>query len=194
MEFDLILNNINKQVRLTKEEEEVFCSLLTIKKLKRKEYLLREGEVCFHENYVNKGCLRTFCLNSAGVETNFYFAIEDWWISDIHSRTFKAPSLCNIIAIEDSELVQISQSGLEQFLIRFPRLEHFFRLLYQHSIASHQLRLLQLLQLTAEQLYINFRNKYPEFDKRIPQKQVASFLGLTSEFFNTVRTKVLRNS
>jgi len=194
MEFDLILNNINKKISLTKEEELALCSLLTIKKLKRKEYLLHEGEVCFHENYINKGCLRTFCLDSAGVETNFYFAIENWWISDIYSRTFKAPALCNIVAIEDSELVQISQSALEQFLSEFPRLEHFFRLLYQHSIASHQLRLLQLLHLTAEQLYVNFRNKYPEFDKRIPQKQIASFLGLTPEFFNIVRTKVLRNS
>jgi CRP-like cAMP-binding protein len=194
MKFDLILHNINNKVRLSREEEDAFCSLLTIKRLKRKEYLLREGEVCLHENFVNKGCLRTFCLDKTGVETNFYFAIEDWWISDIHSRTYKAPSLSNIIAIEDAELVQISQTNLEQFLSEFPRLEHFFRLLYQHSIASHQFRLLQVLHLTAEQLYDNFRNKYPEFDKRIPQKQIASFLGLTPEFFSTVRTKVLRNS
>ena len=194
MEFDLILNNINKRVLLTKEETDEFCSLLTIRRLKRKEYLLREGEICFHENYVNKGCLRTFCLDKAGTETNFYFAVEDWWISDIHSRTYKIPSLCNIIAIEDSEVIQISQTSLERFLIKVPRFEHFFRILYQHSIAGHQLRLLQLLHLTAEQLYLDFREKYPQFDRRIPQKQIASFLGLTPEFFSTVRTKVLRNS
>jgi len=194
MEFDLILKDINKQVPLTKEETDEFCSLLTIRRLKKKEYLLREGELCFHENYVNKGCFRTFCLDKTGIETNFYFAIEDWWISDIHSRTYKVPSLCNIIAIEDSEVVQISQTNLELFLFKVPRLEHFFRLLYQHSIAAHQLRLLQLLHLTAEQRYFDFREKYPEFDERIPQKQIASFLGLTPEFFNTVRTKVLRGS
>ncbi|WP_212004030.1 Crp/Fnr family transcriptional regulator [Chitinophaga sp. HK235] len=194
MEFDQILNNINRHVLLTKEETDEFCSLLTVRRLKQKEYLLREGEVCIYENYVNKGCLRTFSLDKAGTETNFYFAIEDWWISDIHSRTYSVPSLCNIVAIEDAEVVQIAQTSLEEFLDKVPRLEHFFRILYQHSIAGHQLRLLQLLRLTAEERYLDFREKYPEFDKRIPQKQIASYLGLTPEFFSTVRTKVLRRS
>ncbi|RBL88120.1 Crp/Fnr family transcriptional regulator [Chitinophaga flava] len=194
MEFDQILNNISRYVLLTKEETDEFCSLLTVRRLKQKEYLLREGEICIYENYVNKGCLRTFSLDKAGTETNFYFAIENWWISDIHSRTYRVPSLCNIVAIEDTEVVQIAQTSLEQFLDKVPKLEHFFRILYQHSIAGHQLRLLQLLRLTAEERYLDFREKYPEFDKRIPQKQIASYLGLTPEFFSTVRTKVLRRS
>jgi len=181
-----MIANIRRYTTLTPEEEQAFCVLLTIRTIKKKEFLLREGDVCTDEYYVNTGCLREYFVDNKGLEHNLYFAIEDWWISDLYSRTRLAPSYCNIVALEDCELVQISHSALEGFMEKAPAMERFFRISYQQSLVTQHLKNLQMLHMTAEERYIHFREKYPELAKRIPQKHVATFLGLTPEFFNLV--------
>jgi CRP-like cAMP-binding protein len=193
MSFDAILKNIGRHVLLSEEEQQDFCSLLSVKFFKKKAYLLREGEVCLHETYINKGCLRNFYIDTEGIDHSFYFGIEDWWMSDMHSRINAVPSASNIIAVEDTEVFQVAQTDLEKFLKKVPALERFFRISYQYSIAQHQTKYLQQLHMSGEERYASFRKKYPQFDKRIPQKHIATYLGMTPEFFNTVRSKVIRN-
>lgn len=192
MAFERFISTIRKHVHLTEEEENRLTSLLTIKKLKRKEFLVRHGEDARHEYFVNKGCLRTYYLDSKGTEHNTYFAVEGYWVSDIYSRTFQAPALCNIVALEECELVHISNLALEDFLKEVPTLERFFRISYQNSLATIHLKQIQLLSMNGMERYKYFRSKYPELDMRIPQKHIASYLGFTPEFFNTVRAKALR--
>ncbi|MEN0053827.1 MAG: Crp/Fnr family transcriptional regulator [Mucilaginibacter sp.] len=193
MLYDNILQNIRRYVTLTPQQEEDFCALLTIKQIKKKEFLLREGDVCTDEYYVNKGCLREYFVDKKGLEHNLYFAIEDWWISDLYSRIRMAPTYCDIVALEDSELVQINHQALEKFMEEVPALERFFRISYEQSLVNQHLKNLQLLYMTAEERYINFRERYPKFVNRIPQKHMATFLGLTPEFFNTIHAKVMRS-
>jgi CRP-like cAMP-binding protein len=104
MQYEKILANIRRYVSLTPEQEEAFSALLSIKKIRKKEFLLREGDICTDEFFVNKGCLREYYVDKKGLEHNLYFAIEDWWISDLYSRTQMAPTYCDIVALEDSEL------------------------------------------------------------------------------------------
>jgi CRP-like cAMP-binding protein len=192
MAFERFISTIRKHVQLTEGEEMRLTSLLTIKKLKRKEFLVRHGEDARHEYFVNKGCLRTYYLDNKGTEHNTYFAVEGYWVSDIYSRTFQAPALCNIVAMEECELVHISNIALEDFLREVPTLERFFRISYQNSLATIHLKQIQLLSMNGMERYKYFRSKYPELDMRIPQKHIASYLGFTPEFFNTVRAKALR--
>lgn len=192
MNFDHFLSTIRRHTEITEHEEASLCSLLTIKKLKRKEFLVRAGEDARHEYFVNKGCLRTYYLDQKGMEHNSYFAIEGYWISDIYSRTYNAPAICNIVALEDCELVHISNTALENFLIEVPTLERFFRISYQKSLASVHLKQIQMLSMSGCERYNYFRAKYPQLEMRIPQKHIASYLGFTPEFFNTIRAKALR--
>jgi CRP-like cAMP-binding protein len=193
MIYDNVLKNISRYVKLTKEEEDEFCSLLAIRQIKKKQFLVHEGQISSYESYVNKGCFRTYIIDRNGAEHNFYFAMEDWWTSDIYSRTFNTPAFCNIVAVEDSEILQITQHQLEGLMVRLPKIEHFFRTIYQRSMAIHQYRLMQQLNMTSEERYRQFREKYPEFDRRIPQKHIASFLGMTPEFFSNIRSKVIKS-
>jgi CRP-like cAMP-binding protein len=193
VQYKNILKNIRRFVTLTAEEEKGFCALFRIKELGKKQFLLREGDICTAEYYVNKGCLRTYFTDQKGVEHNLYFAIEDWWVSDLYSRTQMAPGYCNIVALEDSELIQINHLALEKFLEKVPALERFFRLSYEQSLVNQHLKNLQMLSMTAEERYIYFRQRYPKLANRIPQKHVATFLGLTPEFFNLVHAKVMRS-
>ena len=194
MEFERILTNIRRHVTLTEEEEAQLLAIMSIKQLKRKEFLVRSGEDARHEYYVNKGCLRTYYIDHKGMEHNTYFAVEGYWVSDIYSRTFNAPALCSIIALEDCELVHIPNLALEDFLKKVPRLERFFRISYQNALAMHHLKTIQLLSMSGAERYNYFRTKYPELDKRVPQKHIASYLGFTPEFFNTIRSKAIRSS
>ncbi len=125
MSFDFILTSIRNYVQLTEHEEAVLCSLLTTKTLKRKAFLLRAGDDARHEFFVNKGCLRTYYLDMKGAEHNTYFSTEGWWVSDIYGRTNKTPATCNIVALEDCELVHISGAALEHALNEIPALERF---------------------------------------------------------------------
>jgi autonomous glycyl radical cofactor GrcA len=88
--------------------------------------------------------------------------------------------------------VQIKHSELEAFMIEVPAMERFFRLSYQQSLVAQHLKNLRLLSMNGEERYIHFREKYPQLAKRIPQKHIATFLGLTPEFFNTIHARVLR--
>lgn len=190
--FAGILANVKRYTSLTEQEEEEFCALLSVRKVKRKEYLLREGSICDHEYYVNSGCFRTYHLDPKGIEHNLYFAIEDWWTSDLYSRTTREPTHCNIVALEDSEVVQISQDDLDAFSLRVPAIERFFRISYQQSLINQHLRNLRMLYMNGQERYIHFRTNFPELANRIPQKHIATFLGLTPEFFNTIHARVLR--
>ncbi|AEW00051.1 Crp/Fnr family transcriptional regulator [Niastella koreensis] len=192
MPFDNMLKNIRRFTSLSPQEEKAFSALLSIRKVKRKEFLLREGAVCNFEWYVNQGCFRSFYVDKKGLEHNIYFAIEDWWVSDLYSRTVQEPSNVSIIALEDSEVIQIKQADLEAFMLEVPAMERFFRLSYQQSLVSQHLKNLRLLSMNGEERYIHFREKYPALAKRIPQKHIATFLGLTPEFFNTIHARVLR--
>ncbi len=192
MNFDNILKNIRRYATLTPEEEETLCALLTIKKVKRKEFILREGDICTHVYYINKGCLRTYFVDKKGLEHNLYFAIEDWWVTDLYSRTRLAPTYCNIVALEDCELVEVNHEALEKFMEKAPALERFFRLCYEQTLVNQHLKNLDMLYMNSEERYISFRERNPKLADRIPQKHIATYLGLTPQFFNLIHAKVTR--
>jgi CRP-like cAMP-binding protein len=190
MNTDLILKNISKHITLDKKEAEFFVSILHFKQLKRKEFLLKAGEVCRTENFVTKGCLRTYTIDENGFEHILMFAIEDWWTGDLYSFPAEKPSSYFIDALEDTELLQISKTNLEQLYERVPKFERFYRIIFQNALITQHERINQNLSYTAEQRYIHFIEKYPKVEQRISQKHVATFLGITPEFLSILRKKL----
>ena len=190
MDTDLILKNISRHIRLDKTETEFFISLLQQKKLKRKEFLLREGEICKTENFIIKGCLRTYTIDDNGFEHIVMFGIDDWWVGALYSFLTGTPSQFNIDALDDTEILQISKPDLDILYERVPKFERFFRLIIQNAFIAQQNRINQNLSFTAEQRYLEFIKKYPLFEQRIPQKYVASYLGMTPVFLSMLRRKL----
>ncbi len=188
--YDLLLKNISRFIELTMEESQYFTSLLTLKKLRKRQFLIKEGEICRYQYFVNRGCLRTFYIDNKGLEHNVQFSIEDWWSGDMHSFITQKPGRFNIVAIEDSEVVCIDKQSQETLYVQVPKFEKFFRHLLQGAFITLQERVLASMSETAEERYIKFKNKYPEMDKRIPKNQVASFLGITPESLSRVRREL----
>jgi len=190
MDFDLLLKNIARYVQLDQAEIDFFTSLLQKKKLKKKEFLLKYGEICKTENFIVKGCLRVYTIDGNGFEHIVMFGIEDWWVSDLFSLLTTSPTTYYIDALEDTELLQISKPHLDKLYQRVPKFERFFRIILQNAYIAQQQRINQNLSFTAEQRYLNFIEKYPSFERRIPQKQISAYLGITPVFLSMLRKKL----
>ncbi len=190
MSIDLILQNISRHIKLDKTEEDFFISLLQTKKLKRKEFLLRQGDICKTENFIVKGCLRTYSIDDNGFEHIVMFGIEDWWVGDLYSFLTSTPSTYFIDALEDTEILQISKQNLDKLFVSVPKFERFFRLILQNAFIAQQQRINQSLAFTAEQRYLDFITKHPNLEQRLSQKQVSAYLGITPVFLSMIRKKL----
>ncbi len=175
-------------IALTPEEREYFHSLLKFKKVRKRTYLLQEGEICDFEAYIVKGCVRTYFLSEDGTETILSFAIENWWVSDLYSFTEQKPSNMFIETLEDSELLIIDHKSKALLYEQVPKFETLFRLLVQRSLFALQRRFHSLVSQTAEQRYLAFLEKYPDIVQRVPQNQIARYLGVSPEFLSKVRS------
>ena len=188
----LILQNISKHISLIPEEELLFLSNLEIKKFKAKSIILNAGEVCKYSYFVNSGLLRSFNVNDNIVEHVLGFACEGWWIGDMYSLLSQKPGNLFIEVLEDAEVVLLSKENQDNLYIKIPKLERFFRILTENSLVSNQERLMDNLSLTAEERFEKFCKKYPTLIQKVPQKQIASFIGVTPEFFSKMKSRLLR--
>lgn len=194
MAFEVILKNINKHIQLTEQEKQLFLSLLEEKKLKKKQYLLHEGQICTHSSFVTEGCLRAYSIDSNGFEHILQFAPSDWWIADMYSYVSQKPGYLNIDALEDSQILMLSRNNQDLLFAEIPKFERFFRILMEKSLVANRQRIIDGLSLTAAQRYTNFCNTYPTVINSIPQKQIAAYIGVTPEFLSKMRSEYLRKS
>lgn len=190
MSEEPIIKNISQHIQLDDREVDYFLSLLQPRTIRRKEYLLRSNEVCKYESFITKGCLRTYTIDNTGLEHIVMFAVEEWWTGDLYSFLTQTPGNFIIDALEDTELLQISKDDLEKLYECVPKFERFFRLILQNAFVAQQQRINQNLSFTAEERYLYFIKKYPQLEQRLPQKQVAAYLGITPEFLSMIRRKL----
>ncbi|HUZ62015.1 MAG TPA: Crp/Fnr family transcriptional regulator [Hanamia sp.] len=192
MKTDLILDTISKYITFTEEEIPFFLSLLREKKIRKKQFLYQEGDICKYTTFVNKGCLRTYAIDNNGTEHVFQFATEGWWIGDIESLKNQTPTMMNTDALEDSEILLISKTDMDLLYEKIPKYEHFSRMILENAYIAHQQRILHNVCFSATERYQYFIEKYPEWNLRIPQNQIASYLGITPEFFSKMKSQFLR--
>lgn len=190
--FDTIHRNIAKHIDLTKEEFDYFTSQLKTKRLRKKQFLLEEGDVCRYECFVNSGCLRQYYLDKNGQEHIIQFAISDWWIGDQSSLLTGKPSRYFIDALEDSHVLLIDKSSLDDLYNKVPKFERFFRIAFQSSYVALQNRILANLSQTAKERYLDFHNNYAAIEQKVPQHQVASYLGIKPESLSRLRKQLYK--
>ena len=165
---------------------------MALKHYKAKTVLLNAGDICKHSYFVNSGILRSFNINDNIVEHVLQFACEGWWIGDMYSLITQKPGNLYVEVNEDAEVVLLSKENQEKLFQEIPKLERFFRILTENSLVANQERLMDNLSLSAEERFEKFCSKYPTLIQKVPQKQVASYIGVTPEFFSKMKAKMLR--
>jgi len=189
MEYDSILSNVQRHIAITEMETDYFCSLLGSQMLYKNELVQEQGRICNTINFIDSGILRAFFINKDGKDSTIMFAIKDWWITDMYCFLNNKPALLNIEALEESRVLQLKFIQLEELYNKIPKFEKFFRILMQNAYVREQLRVLDNISLTTEERYNRFIQKYPQIVKRVTQKQIASYLGVTPEFLSAVKRK-----
>lgn len=184
-----ILDNIALHIDIDKDEANLFLSLLEHKSLKSKESLLQQGNVCRSINFVVKGCLRMYTSDENGKEHIVMFAPENWWCTDLFSFHTSSLSTHSIEALENTVVAQLTHQNLEKLYIKVPKFERFFRVLFQNGFIMYQNRISSELALPADQKYKIFKKLYPSLNKRIAQKHIAAYLGITPVFLSMLRKK-----
>lgn len=190
--MSMILQNLSKHISLTPEEEQLFLSKTEIQHYKAKTIIHSAGQICKHSYFVNSGLLRSFNINDNIVEHVMSFACEGWWISDMYSFLSQKPGTLFIEVLEDAEVIVLSKENQDQLYLEIPKLERFFRILIENSLVANQERLMDNLSLTAEERFEKFCVKYRDLIYKVPQKQIASFIGVTPEFFSKMKARMLK--
>jgi CRP-like cAMP-binding protein len=188
--FDLLFKKFDEKVQLTADEKELAKTFFLPKKLRKRQYLLQEGDVSKYVAFVEKGILRSYTVDEKGSEHIIQFAFEGWWIADQYSFLTGEPSQYNIDALEDCELLLLSKSAEELLMERIPKMERFFRILLQNSLIATQRRLVSSLSHSAEEKYNELIQSCPTIPQRVPQHMMASFLGITPETLSRIRKQV----
>jgi CRP-like cAMP-binding protein len=186
---EIFKNHLEKFIVIDEREFSDILAFFQIKKVKKKENLLVEGQVCKSHYFVLNGCLRKFFINAKGMEQTTEFAIETWWMTDNFAYERGVSTEFYIQAVENSEILVIDREAQEKLLIEFPKMERYFRFIYQRAYAATQMRIKYLYDFSKEEFYDHLCKRHSEFVQRIPQYLIASFLGFTPEYLSEIRNK-----
>jgi CRP-like cAMP-binding protein len=192
--YDIIFKHLEEKVLLTDSEKEVIKTFFKPQKLKKKQFLLVEGHVCKYLAFVSKGLLKSYNVDDKGNEHINQFAPEGWWSSDMSSFFSGENAFYTIDAVEDTDLLLITNEDFEKLTLQVPIMDRYFRLLFQNSLISKERRLISSHTHSAEEKYKHILENNPDLVKRIPQNLLASFLGLTPETLSRLKKNIITSA
>ena len=189
--LDNFFNNLSKGITLTEADKTIFRQHVIEKKLRKRQYLLQEGEICKSVAFVSKGMLRSYFVDEKSNEHIIQFAPEGWFVSDLYSFITEDSSNLNIDAIESSEVILISKTAHLYLEKAVPEFFKFNYTQYRGAYIALQKRLTDMFTLSTEEKYTKLLKIYPDIMQRVPQHMIASYLGLTAETLSRVRKKLI---
>ena len=193
MSTPALIEYFNRIIPLDEKEIAFVKEIFKERRVKKRQFILQEGEICKHNTYVFEGCFRMYLVDDNGKEHNLQFAIENWWVGDIGSFFTDQPSKLNIEAIENSIILQAKKEDQLKLFTDYPKFNQIFRVLAENAMVGLQRRVLLNISSTAEERYIDFLERHPKLFNRISNVQIASYLGVTPEFLSTIRKKFAKS-
>lgn len=187
---DFLIENLLKTIKLSESDIELISKNFKVKKLKKRQFFLNEGNIAYHTGFVNKGCLKSYTIDSNGNELIYQISVEGWWVADMYSFLTGEPAIYNIEAIEDSELLIMDLASREEIFRLVPQFERFIRILLEKNYIANQQRLNSLMGNTAEERYLKYIKKYTQIANRVPLRTIASYLGIAPESLSRIRKNI----
>ena len=192
--YEVFKAYLDNKISLTEEQHEWIRSQSVVKKLRKKQYLLQEGDHWHYKGFVTKGLLRTYSIDERGFEHVIYFAMENWWVGDREAFLSGQPSRFNIDAIEDSEIVLMEKQKYDAICRELPAFNDMVNKIIERSFIASQNRIHDSISSPVEERYSNFVQRYPSLAARVPLNMIASYLGITRETLSRIRHKAAKKS
>lgn len=192
MNIQQLILHFENYLPLNDTEKEELNKRIIEKRVKRRQFILQESDVCRHYNFVVSGLFKMYAVDKNGTEHNIQFASENEWITDIGSFHSDKPSHLYIEAIEPSVILQIEKKNLLFLYTHFPKFDRNFRVIIENKFIELENRVLQNISSTAEERYQTFLGQYPNLSNRLPNTQIASYLGITPEFLSKIRNNSIK--
>lgn len=190
--YEVLFKKLLEKITLSSEEQDIIKSYFTPKKLRKRQFLLQEGDICNRITFIEKGALYSYTTDEKGTQHILSFHFEGGWAGDLHSILNKEPSRFNIEVLEECELLQLSPENEELLFSKVRAFETFVRINYRNAVIALQKRVQGTLGLSAEEKYSRLLEQYPLICTRIPLHLIASFLGVTPETLSRARKQMIR--
>ncbi len=185
---------LQENAGVSEQEANLLEKFFVRKEVKKGTFLLREGEVCKHSIFVEKGLLRMYSIDGNGKEHIIQFAPENWFVTDRGSVFFGEPSRYFIDAIEDTTIVFLDQNFMCEATSQTSGFGAYNERILQKHIMHLQRRVNLLIGASAEDRYMDFIKQYPDILLRVPQWMIASYLGITPESLSRVRKDLAKRN
>lgn len=187
--WDFFYHNISQYVTITDEQFDICKSMSFHKRYRKRQYILQEGEVSKHISFIINGATRTYEVDEQGREHILSFGMDGWWIGHLESFLNESSSTVNIDCLENCEVIHLSKTKREELFRLVQPMETLCRKLVEKATIEHQRRILNKLSKTAGELYADFIERYPKLEQRIPNHQIASYLGITPQSLSRIRSQ-----
>jgi CRP-like cAMP-binding protein len=191
---DSLIKYINSYIStpLTETQIELIEDTFVPKRIRKKQYFLQEGEVCKYAAFIVKGAMRQYSIDDKGVEHIVHLYIENWWACDRESFIMLTPSIYNIDAWEDTDVLLMTKADYVNLSKSIPAMIEMSRNLDDRNYIATQKRLNSTISFSAEKRYEDFVSYYPELVQRFPQHIIASYLGITKETLSRIRKQAVK--
>jgi len=178
-------------LELTDEEKALIQSSFKLKKLRKKQYLIQEGDICKHMVFVIKGAARMYSVDEKGHEHIIRFGMEGWWLGDYESYMLQMPTRFNVDMLEDTHLLMAPKERFQELIDSVPAVASTIKVIDKQSAIANQQRIHAAISLTAEERYESLQKSNPEFLQRFPQIMIASYLGISAETLSRIKKKIV---
>jgi CRP-like cAMP-binding protein len=185
---------IQQRVTLSESDKAFIKQRFTLRKIKRKSYFLREGDLGFEQAFIISGTMRVFYIDGKTQEHVLYFGFKDWWIGDLASFELRSPSQLNVQALEDTWVLAFTHDGIDEIFQQIPQMERLFRMMAQRTLAVLQKRLFLTVSASAEERYLALIERHPSIEQLVPQHQIASYLGILPESLSRMKKQRIQKS
>ena len=185
--FDPLRAYLESKAPFTAKELDFLEGLFVPGSLRRGEFLQRTGDPVRYAAFVAEGCLRSYVIDGNGEEVVLEFAPENWWLGDRTFLTGGTICKCFIDAVEHSKLLLFDQPSHQKMVESLPTFATMFRVAFQKYAAAKDQRIINALSMSAEERYLEFLKTYPGIAAQVPQRMIASYLGVSPETLSRVR-------
>ncbi|GAB4042685.1 Crp/Fnr family transcriptional regulator [Spirosoma litoris] len=187
--MEKLREHIEQVTPLTDEEFDYIKTCFTLKRVRKGQYLIHEGDEVRHEYLVLAGVYRVFYMDGEGKEHIMQFAQKNWWMSDYQAFFGQVKATMFVECLEEGEVLVSTLQAREKLSADFHKMEHFYKTKLTNGYVAQQQRIKLLLSSTPQERYEEFCKLYPDLLQRIPKKLIAEYLGVSRETLSRLSAK-----